>query len=317
VDDMRLSEPRQADLHGLEFLWLEITTKCNLECQHCYSNSGPRQALVGYMTPDDWLTVIRDSSNLGCRQIQFIGGEPTLHPDLPRFIYFASDNDYSFIEVFTNGTAISNRLLDVFIEKRVNVAVSFYSDDPSTHDSITQQKGSFDRTVVSLRRMVSAGLSIRAGIIEMKQNTGHVPRAKRFLENLGVTQISTDFQRRVGRASTSADPLDPMADLCGECWKRKMCVTSSRRIYPCVFCRFVDVGVVDLGIPAILAGESLGNLRLNIKNYMSKRTQYLSSSPSCPPICNPTCSPQPDFCMPRSLKCVPRETPRPCAPERL
>src|SRR5262245_31492421 len=77
-------------LHGLTFLWLEVTAKCNLECIHCYADSGPQKNLLGKMNIEDWVTILRDSAELGCRQVQFIGGEPTLHPELPRMISFAS-----------------------------------------------------------------------------------------------------------------------------------------------------------------------------------------------------------------------------------
>jgi hypothetical protein len=32
------------------FLWLEITAKCNLLCEHCYADSGPQADLYGNMT---------------------------------------------------------------------------------------------------------------------------------------------------------------------------------------------------------------------------------------------------------------------------
>ena len=79
-------EPEAAAMAGLSFLWLEITGKCNLTCTHCYADSGPAGTLQGAMTLEDWTGVIHQASALGCRQLQFIGGEPTLHPDLPALI---------------------------------------------------------------------------------------------------------------------------------------------------------------------------------------------------------------------------------------
>ena len=29
---------------SLSFLWLEITSQCNLTCQHCYADSSPHQS---------------------------------------------------------------------------------------------------------------------------------------------------------------------------------------------------------------------------------------------------------------------------------
>ncbi|MBC6447570.1 radical SAM protein [Actinokineospora sp. HBU206404] len=68
--------------HGATFLWLELTGRCQLNCTHCYADSGPSKS-HGAMTTSDWLLLIDDAAEIGVREIQFIGGEPTLHPALP------------------------------------------------------------------------------------------------------------------------------------------------------------------------------------------------------------------------------------------
>jgi MoaA/NifB/PqqE/SkfB family radical SAM enzyme len=41
----------------LNFVWLEITGKCQLSCEHCYAASGPHGS-HGTMDADDWRRVI-------------------------------------------------------------------------------------------------------------------------------------------------------------------------------------------------------------------------------------------------------------------
>ncbi|MGW9044685.1 radical SAM protein [Streptomyces lydicus] len=90
-----------------QFAWLEITGFCNLACRHCYAGSSP-QGTHGTMTPADWQRVIDELAALGVRDVQFIGGEPTLHPDLPHFIHHARGRGMR-VEVFSNLTHISRR----------------------------------------------------------------------------------------------------------------------------------------------------------------------------------------------------------------
>jgi len=320
--------------HGLSFLWLEITSKCNLECSHCYADSGPQQTLYGQMNLRAWETVIEDSSGLGCRQIQFIGGEPTLHPDLPRLIELAAARGFTFIEVFTNSSIIPDRLLQIFTTHHVRVATSFYSIDPQTHDLITGRVGSFGRTVKSIKRMLSQGILVRAGIIETEINRGHADDAFRFLNELGVTDIKVDFQRAVGRGVQICSP-EPMAQLCGECSKGKLCVTASGKVYPCVFSRFVEVGNIEDGIQRIVDGDRLITFRVNLARYRNTKAFPNAAlaggseviAEICQPArCNPTtCSPcGPDSfirkCTPEGLtecmpaaRCIPAERPS-CAP---
>lgn len=298
----------------LSFLWLEITAKCNLECGHCYADSGPRQQLFGEMSTEEWLQVLAEGSSQGCRQVQFIGGEPTLHPDLPQMIAYAGWHGYSFIEIFTNATHVDDNLVRALIEHRANVATSFYSKDPVIHDAITRRQGSFVRTVKNIRRLISDGIPVRAGIIETPSNVGHAAAARGFLESLGVKDIKVDTQRGVGRGAMNRAPLDPMAELCGECWKGKLCVTSSGKAYPCVFSRFVDLGSAKRGIKPLLASDPLRQFRAALR-----AAEYAQT-------CNPTCSPctpesfrecSPDLrCSPGgSADCVPRSSCSPnCSP---
>jgi MoaA/NifB/PqqE/SkfB family radical SAM enzyme len=280
-------------LAGVSFLWLEITAKCNLECSHCYADSSPRQQLHGQMTLEDWEAVIRDAAGLGCTQVQFIGGEPTLHPHLPRLIEFTSTCGYTFIEVFTNATVLSDKLLRTFKTHGVRIATSFYSDDPATHDAITGRPGSFTRTVAAIRNLSAQGLPVRAGIIEMDANKGHSDRALTLLHELGVSDVKVDFQRGVGRGAHPLHSPEPMTQLCGECSKGKLCVTSSRKIYPCVFSRFAEVGTVDQGVRNIVTSDRLLTFRASLNDYRGKRSA--ACSPSCSP-CGPgtfidTCDP--------------------------
>jgi molybdenum cofactor biosynthesis enzyme MoaA len=92
----------------LGFLWLEITGRCQLECVHCYAASGPGRS-HGIMTEWDWCRVIDQAAALGVRMVQFIGGEPTLHPGLPALMERALAGGMT-VEVYTNLVGVGRRL---------------------------------------------------------------------------------------------------------------------------------------------------------------------------------------------------------------
>ena len=54
--------PKHGD--GLSFIWLELTSRCNLECVHCYANSSPHQPLSEGMTRDDWRETLDHAASL-------------------------------------------------------------------------------------------------------------------------------------------------------------------------------------------------------------------------------------------------------------
>jgi MoaA/NifB/PqqE/SkfB family radical SAM enzyme len=188
-------------MNDLRFLWLEITAKCNLFCSHCYAESGPQGELYGDMTYGAWTRVIDEAAGLGCRGVQFIGGEPTMHPRLDDLVDHANHRGFAFIEVFTNATRLGKELLGCFQRGGVHVATSFYSDDPAVHEHVTQGKGSWERTVRGIESVLAAGLPLRVGVIETERNRGHGPRAVEFLKALGVREVRMDRERGVGRGT--------------------------------------------------------------------------------------------------------------------
>jgi MoaA/NifB/PqqE/SkfB family radical SAM enzyme len=259
--------------NALRFLWLEITAKCNLFCTHCYAESGPDADLYGSMTFSGWTCVMDEAATLGCRRIQFIGGEPTMHPRLPELLDHASCRGFDFVEVYTNATRISGHLLESFRRNGARVATSFYSDDPLVHEQVTQSEGSWVRTVDGIDRVLAAGVPLRVGVIETVQNLGHSQRATRFLRQRGVQCIGNDHQRGVGRAERHGQPRDTECyeELCGQCWKDKLCVTSSGAVFPCVFARATPLGDVKFGLAAILASAKLTDFRREVRTLQERR----------------------------------------------
>jgi MoaA/NifB/PqqE/SkfB family radical SAM enzyme len=169
----------------VQFLWLELTNVCNLQCVHCYAESSPFRAGDDLLPPEDYNDVLSTVAEFGCRKVQFIGGEPTLNRNLPDFIARARSLDYEFVEVFTNLIRLPSPLLDCFVEHKVHVATSAYSNDPRVHDEITKKPGSFRQTMRNIDTVLAAGLPLRAGVITMPLN-----------ENMSRTR-SLSFERRV------------------------------------------------------------------------------------------------------------------------
>jgi len=186
-------------LDGLRFLWLELTNRCNLTCAHCYAESGPHPSRKHALTTADYKRLLEEAAALGCRAVQFLGGEPTLHGGLPELIARARALRYEHVEVYTNGTVLPDTLLSCFVDNRVSMAVSVYADDPAVHDAVTRRIGSHRRTISNLQRMVTAGLDVRIGLIAMDVNKGRVDNTVSFLRGLGIENVRVDVTRSFGR----------------------------------------------------------------------------------------------------------------------
>jgi len=278
----------------LDLLWLELTARCNLHCLHCYADSHPGLPLDTGMNCSEWSRVISDAHTLGCESIQFIGGEVLLVPYLRDLILHARRIGIGSIEVFSNATLLDNDTIDFFEDHSVRVATSFYCHDAEIHDRITNRSGSWRKTLLSIDRLQQRGLEFRVGIIEMDANRPYITETVAFLQERGIASVGVDRARAFGRATNlTARPSD-LSELCGHCGHRRVCVSASGDIYPCIMSRSVRLGsVYETNLADVLRSSSLASFRQELlvaKNY---------TQAACMPHCWPNggCSPH-DACRP-------------------
>lgn len=307
---------RELPKQPLDFLWVELTSRCNLRCIHCYADAGPSSGADDLLDTQDYASTLTAAATLGCRKVQFIGGEPTLSPSLPVLIRKADALGYEFIEVFTNGIRMPDALLSCFVEYGVSVATSFYCDDASIHDRITQHPGSHAATVRTLGRLLGAGLDVRAGIIVMEHNATRLPRTMEYLRNMGIANARPDRVRSIGRATDLLpDTACSLGELCGNCWRGTACVSPDGSVFPCIMAKLWPVGSLrESRFAEIAEGGTLHHMRERIYNEVWLPTSSRTTQAACKPgPCNPDCSPNCSPCYPYG-KCDPQLFCGPCGP---
>lgn len=232
------------------FLELELTGFCQLACQHCYADSGVA-GTHGTMTGDHWRSVIDQAAVIGVEMVQFIGGEPTLHPELPLLIHNALGKGLE-VDVYTNLVHVTDVMWEVFSLPGVSLGTSWYSGDPRKHAEVTGAEGSYFRTRAHVAEAVRRGIPIRAGIVEVVEAQG-IAQAREDLLSLGVTDISVDRARGVGRAARGTPDV---SELCGNCGRGRAAISSDGQVSPCVIGRFLVVGSVkETSLGDILSGD--------------------------------------------------------------
>jgi len=185
----------------LEFMWLSLTSRCNLTCLHCYQESSPDFSEDKLMLKD-WESVIRQGSMVGCRKLQFIGGEPLIFEKIFDLAVYANSLNYDFIEIFTNGTLINPARINTISDLGINIAISLYSNIPQVHDSVTTRPGSFDKTLTAMKLLKEAEVPTRIGVVVMKQNQHTVDSTLHMIQEFGFSGgDSADIIRAIGRGT--------------------------------------------------------------------------------------------------------------------
>ena len=74
-------------------IFFHILTACNLTCKYCYINPTQHGSkALSLSTIAAWLQALSDPQQAS--NLIFLGGEPTLHPDLAQAVMIARDLGY-------------------------------------------------------------------------------------------------------------------------------------------------------------------------------------------------------------------------------
>jgi len=203
VSDMRSFS---AKVRRLPSLSIELTERCNNNCQHCYINRPARdlQALESEMSTDFVVDLIRQSADLGCLDVRFTGGEPLLRDDFKELYVFARRNGFSVL-LYTNARLITEELAALFrrLPPGEAVYVTSYGMSPETYDRVSGVSGSYDEYKRGIGLLEENRVPYGVKMAVMPDNKADVPAfedwvGKRF-EGLQKPVFITDFVCRARR----------------------------------------------------------------------------------------------------------------------
>jgi radical SAM protein with 4Fe4S-binding SPASM domain len=164
-------------------LQIEITSKCNERCVHCYI---PHENKITDIDSALFYNMIDQCGEIGLLDIALSGGEPLLHKNFCEFLYRANDHDIS-IKVFSNLTPLTDEIIKTMKAVRVrDVQTSLYSVEPAVHDAITLLPGSCEKTKKGLIRLIEAGIPVSIVCPVMKQNKDTYSGVLKWARSLGI-----------------------------------------------------------------------------------------------------------------------------------
>ena len=181
-------------------VFFHILTHCNLKCKHCYINKKQHgENTLPLETIETWLEVF-SSKNKNANVI-FLGGEPTLHPDLSLAVKKAKELGYDSITVDTNGYLFHDILSRV--EPDVVDYFSFSLDGVTrkTNDMI-RGKGSYDNCIAGIKKAILRGFTTSLIYTVSQMNLHELDRIAPFLKDLEVDRF---FIQVIGIRGKSAE----------------------------------------------------------------------------------------------------------------
>lgn len=160
------NEPRASvALSGVQTLWFNTGTLCNITCVNCYILSSPSNDALVYLTVEDVQTYLAQikSRNWPVREIGFTGGEPYMNPHFNAMCRAALEAGYEVL-VLTNAmrpmmrksvrTGIADLVAEFGDKLTFRVSLDHYAQP---HHDEMRGEGAFDKTLEGMDWLASSG----------------------------------------------------------------------------------------------------------------------------------------------------------------
>lgn len=174
--------------HQIYSATFELTYACNEKCVHCYATAPVHAQNEAYIDLAKCKQLIDELYQMKCMHLAFTGGDPFMFNGFVELLEYARSKRFSF-DIYTNGQALANN--PHLIDKIRNLYprtfyISLYGATAKTHDAITQIKGSFEKTVLAIKLLKKAGISVVLNVMLMKPNCSEAQMIIDLADQMGV-----------------------------------------------------------------------------------------------------------------------------------
>lgn len=257
--------------YQLKSVHIEIISKCNERCVHCYI---PHENKIAAMEAELFFRIIQQCKEMNVLHLTLSGGEPMLHKHFSQFLRKCRHDNFS-INILSNLTLLSD---DILREMKKNpllgVQTSLYSMNPVIHDDITRKKGSFEKTKASILKLINNNIPLQISCPIMKQNResykGVLDWAKAHriqigddysiianynhsTENLScrlsLDEIEAIIKDKINSSENFSEEQiitkkDPEEFICSVC-NSSICISETGNIYPCAGWQGYSIGNIN------------------------------------------------------------------------
>lgn len=165
--------------------YAELTLKCNLKCVQCYLEEDiPTHKEE--LTREEWNVIFATLAELGTTVMVATGGDIFMRKDTMDIL--RDMRKYGFaVVIFTNGTLLNEeQSKEIYDLAPLGVEISVHAATAEVHDAITQVKGSFEKSVATIRSLKNHKVRVKLKCNLMKINRGDYESVISLADELGV-----------------------------------------------------------------------------------------------------------------------------------
>jgi len=194
-EDLR-NDPR------LQWLFFELTDRCNLRCRHCGSSCTAEGQLLTIGDIEATLKTIRNAGPVIC----LTGGEPMLHPDYFEIARLIRSMGF-FWGMTTNATLIDDEAARKLREAGMSTVSVSLDGMERSHDSLRQTDGAWRLAIRGLKALQKAGFEPQVTTVVHQGNFDELEQLYDLLSEMGIRSWRPINVEPIGRACESGDMM--------------------------------------------------------------------------------------------------------------
>ncbi len=263
----------------------ELTYQCNEKCVHCYVDQSDDDQGLDVPT---CMRLIDELLEMKCLHLIFSGGDPFMFKGFVEVYIYARLKGF-VCDIYTNGQYLADHkeLIDDIVALHPRAFfISLYGASAATHDSVTQIKGSFDKTLMVSRKIVSCGVPLVFNMMLMRDNTHQIEEMVLLAKEIGAdyriglsyvytnkgdsapmeffvaekSVVKKVFALSESRVTSMNEPVKGRIfhendTLCGA-GENAICVSPNGDVYPCVSMKWRMGNVFDNSLRTIWKGDA-------------------------------------------------------------
>ena len=165
----------------------EITRRCNLNCVHCRSSSGPEAEGHPDFPTGEAYRIIDDIAGYARPVIVLSGGEPLLRKDVFDIAKYGTEKGLRMC-IATNGSLVTGETCENMKTSGVKmVSLSLDGSTEDVHDDFRNQKGAFAGVINAAKLFNKRGIQFLINSSFTKRNQEDIPRVYKLAKDLGAS----------------------------------------------------------------------------------------------------------------------------------
>ncbi|MBZ0281434.1 MAG: radical SAM protein [Anaerolineae bacterium] len=172
----------------MERLWIELTERCNLFCKHCFvrRNLNDKTVQSQEMSTGFFCQVLTDAAELGCKWVEFTGGEVFVRNDFDKIYTHAHEVGLS-TSVTSNMTLLTDRIIELWDKyPPSDLKTSIYGWDEESYETVVCKRGTFKLFYTNMRKLVERGFHFKALVPAHPLLVKNSSKIQEFARELGA-----------------------------------------------------------------------------------------------------------------------------------